>query len=434
MYLFKILLLCILLCASQANAMELPAGSITSARIIDVENGKVLHAGNTDVLLNPGSTLKTLTFYLALKKLGKAFQYKTQMLTDANNLYIKFSGDPTLTLQNLDNMFSLLPKKNKFLAVYLDGDIFSEEPYAPGTSVDNLKFSYAAPISAFSIDQNYVIFNKVEGADFAYMPLNQPSFLKLKNNAMHSEDALCPLELFATGVNEYNLTGCYGATDIPQKLQIAVTDPKKYAYDVVQALLKKHNIVVSKVAFDKVPASAVSAVEHNSEPLPSLLRKVMYYSDNHISDSLVRLMTYKRFKKPASWFLVQEFLKESLQELGFDPEKIQVVDGSGLSKKNFVTVEFMTTLLAVIHKDPEMRTHYYAATPTLAEVFNNANWEGRLNAKTGTLDHVFALTGFVMGQDGKVYAFSFNTNNFLGSPKFVKSSYEVVLKNILNSK
>jgi D-alanyl-D-alanine carboxypeptidase/D-alanyl-D-alanine-endopeptidase (penicillin-binding protein 4) len=407
-----------------------PDGAVFSAKLMDVESGEVLYAENTNALLNPASTLKTFTFYLALKKLGEEFQYKTQLLADTKNLYIKFSGDPTLTLQNLDDMFASLPKKKNFLVIYLDGEIFGEEPYAPGMPVDNLKFSYAAPSSAFSIDQNYIIFNKVEGANFVYQPSNSFDFLKLRNRAIHREDALCPLELFATGVNEYTLEGCYGAKNIPQKLQIAVTDPKKYAHDIIQALLKKHNITVQKIIFGKAPNSATVVAEHASETLPNLLRKVMYDSDNHISNSLVRIMAYQRFQKPASWFLAQEFLKESVGELGFDPEKIQLVEGSGLSKKNFVTVDFMTLLLQTIHKDPDLRKYYYTATTTLAEVFKNADWEGKLSAKTGTLDHVFALTGFVMGQDGKVYAFSFNTNNFLGSPKVVKSSYEQILKDL----
>lgn len=419
MFRFVVLLL---ICLTGHQAAATNNNGIFANKIVNIRSGGILLENNASLPINPASTLKVLTFYLARKNLGKDFKYKTEVLTSSRNLYIRFSGDPTLTMQDLDVLLEIALKRGtSFDAVYLDGDIFGHELYAPGSSTDNLKFYYSSPISAFSIDKNYAPFVQSKAGGLSYDNTAKFNLLKLRSKAVLAKDlSICPLELFNTGPNEYSLDGCYDNAAIPPKLSIAVTDPKKYARDAIAASLKKHNIAVGKIEFGKVNDKAVLKAEHKSQELSFLLKEMLHKSDNHIADSLVKIMTYQHFKKPASWFLVEKFLKEAVEkDLGVDTEQLRIMDGSGLSKKNYITANFMISLLEHIYKDKAARELFLESTPSFGSADSTlknrlANLPGKVYAKTGTLENVSSLAGIFLGDNGKTYAFALFANNFLG--------------------
>ncbi len=440
----KLILLCISsLVSTQALAVVTPLErSNFAAKVVSIGSGEVIYEHNSYMPLNPASTLKTLTFYLALKNLGEDFKFTTAVFASGRNLYIKFTGDPTLTMKDVDSLLaSALKKTNSHIdTVYLDGDIFGTELYAPGSFTDNLKFYYASPISAFSIDKNYARFNQSPQGGLKYDNASMVDLLKLKSKAVAtSKSDMCPLELFNTGVNEYTLDGCFSANEIPPKLSIAVTDPRKYARDLTLQLLKKYNVKAGKVEFGKVNTHATLLAEHKSVPLKIILKEMMYKSDNHIADSLVRYMTYKHFGKPATWFLVEKFLKSAVtQEFGVDESHFKIVDGAGLSKKNLINADFMITLLDRIYKDEDIRKVYFKSVPTiesegstLSKRFANSNFKGAIYAKTGTLDGVSGLTGIVVCDRLPVYSFSILTNNYLGAHNDMRVLEESVLEEII---
>jgi D-alanyl-D-alanine carboxypeptidase/D-alanyl-D-alanine-endopeptidase (penicillin-binding protein 4) len=429
--------------SAPTNAAIIPLDqSIFAAKIVSLENGEVIYEHNSNMLLNPASTLKTLTFYLAIKNLGENFRFSTSIFMKEHDLYIRFTGDPTLTMKDLDTLISSVSGKIKsgVNTVYLDGDIFSKELYAPGTTVEDIKFYYASPISAFSIDKNYVKFTQSHAGGLNYDNTAMFSLLKLQNKAISTADTeLCPLELFNIGANEYALEGCYNSASIPSKLLVAITDPQKYARDLTLKLLKKYNIKAREVKFGKVASRAALLAEHKSEPLNVILKEMMHESDNHIADNLIRFITYNHYQKPASWFLVEKFVSGEVQkELGIDKSQFQIVDGAGLSKKNYINTDFMIRLLDRIYKNENMHKLFFECIPTaisknstLSNRFKESDFKAQVYAKTGTLGGVSGLTGIALYDKMGAYSFSILTNNFIGSRNSARILEESVLEEIL---
>ena len=104
-------------------------------------------------LMLPGSVAKSFTVYAALDFLKEDFSYKTQVLTKDNNIYFKFSGDPTLTRDHLAELVKAIPQGKKW-QIFIDDVIFDQTYNADGTTFEDTKFCYAAPSSAIVIDKN----------------------------------------------------------------------------------------------------------------------------------------------------------------------------------------------------------------------------------------------------------------------------------------
>ena len=110
------------------------------------------------------------------------------------------------------------------------------------------------------------------------------------------------------------------------------------------------------------------------------------------------------------------------QKLGVDTDKIALVDGCGVGRRDFVTARTVADLLVGMHRRPDWKL-YYDSLPiagvdgTLKGRFKGTAAQNNVHAKTGTLSQVRALSGYVTGHDGRLYVFSLLMNNFPGKAK-----------------
>lgn len=98
-------------------------------------------------------------------------------------------------------------------------------------------------------------------------------------------------------------------------------------------------------------------------------------------------------------------VKKVIEKLGIDPNQFIMVDGSGLSRYNYVSTDLITDLLASIYKD-EIFDIYYDAFPYVelderySKLIKENNIEGRIKAKTGSISNSRALSGYAKTSDG----------------------------------
>ncbi len=110
------------------------------------------------------------------------------------------------------------------------------------------------------------------------------------------------------------------------------------------------------------------------------------------------------------------------QSLGVDTKSVDLVDGSGVSRRNFVTARAVGQLLLGMSKRRDFAA-YYDALPiagvdgTLKSRMVGTLAAGNVHAKTGTLSQARALSGYVTGRGGELYAFSLLMNNFPGNAR-----------------
>ncbi|WP_133181024.1 D-alanyl-D-alanine carboxypeptidase/D-alanyl-D-alanine endopeptidase [Shewanella decolorationis] len=376
----------------------------------DLSTNTLLYSQQADTLFIPASTQKVLTAVTAMASLGSDFRYVTELWSDApirqghiaGSVYLRFSGDPTLTQDDLKALFAHLQKqgiKSVEGHLYLIGDK-QEQLQAPGWVWDDLGICFAAPVSSYIINQNcvYGLFAPSSAKHASEVKLRASSFgVKVTSDAIFSPQAghdFCQLDLVRLGQNQYHLRGCYpGSEAIP--LAIAISDPEKFAMDTLTATLKGEMSLSGKVKIGKtIPSKAKLIASHSSAPLPELLKTMLLKSDNLIADSLFKRVGQSYYKTQGSFTNGAAAMRHILTELGVDLTNANIVDGSGLSRYNLLSAKQLADVLALIYQDARFRS----LIDSLPEAGVSGTLQYRLGYTKPPLKHrVFAKTGSMQG-------------------------------------
>ena len=118
---------------------------------------------------------------------------------------------------------------------------------------------------------------------------------------------------------------------------------------------------------------------------------------------------------------------------GVAPAGLVQVDGSGLSRYNYLTPETLVTLLMHINQDERLRLPFEASLPiagrdgTLAARMKGTAAEGNARAKSGTLANVRSLAGYVTSADGQPLVFAIVANNFGTMPEVAIAAIDAIV-------
>jgi serine-type D-Ala-D-Ala carboxypeptidase/endopeptidase (penicillin-binding protein 4) len=145
-------------------------------------------------------------------------------------------------------------------------------------------------------------------------------------------------------------------------------------------------------------------------------------SDNLSAEALLKGSAALRWGERGSAPRGIDILKEILTRAGIDTLSMRAVDGSGLSRYNLTTASALTALLIEMHRDSIRFAIFLKSLPiagvdgTIERRMRGTPAEGNLRAKTGTINGVTALSGYVRTADGELLAFSMLMQNFLSGP------------------
>ena len=410
-----------------------PNQSLVALSIWDLSDNRNVYQQNADALMNPASIQKILTALVSAKQLGQSFRYQTSLYTEKplavvngildDNVYVEFSGDPTLKQGDLTDLISHLSKAG---VKQINGDIHlighqQDQLQAPGWVWDDLGICYAAPLSSFIIDKNCVF------ARLSANGVNNTATLKVmgkrpiyvESEAVYTQtnqrEVPCDLQLSRKDSNHFILKGCYsGAKSLP--LAIAVSEPQGYAVNVVNSIFKKHNIsfngqiiVESK---PRNPTELTIIAQHLSAPLTELIDEMLLKSDNLMAEALLRTSAEKYFNHPLNFNQTTKAFIAMLQDLGIDLRIANVADGSGLSRYNLLSAEHVMSVLKVIATDPSYQfllnsfpVAGKSGTLRYKRYFNKPPLKNKVMAKTGSMLGVANLAGQFVASNGKTYLF-----------------------------
>ena len=201
-------------------------------------------------------------------------------------------------------------------------------------------------------------------------------------------------------------------------------EPTGYAADVFRRALQRHGIkVTGHSKFAATPADADVLTTHESMPLSELLVPFLKLSNNGHAEVLVKEMG-RQAADQGTWSAGLEAETAALADLGVDTDALRLVDGSGLSRQDFVAPRQVTDLLIAARGQPWFET-WYAALPiagesdrfvggTLRSRMVGTPAAGNVHAKTGSLTAVSGLSGYVASADGEPLVFSVLQNYYLG--------------------
>ena len=168
-----------------------------------------------------------------------------------------------------------------------------------------------------------------------------------------------------------------------------------------------------------VPTTAKIVAHHDSPPLLDVVRAMNKHSDNYVAESILKTLgaELKGTPGPATWADGIAAARAQLEKLGLATGSYTQGNGSGLYASSSVTPKQLVTMLAKAHADYRVGPDLLASLPvggydgTLARRFAGKPAMGRVRAKTGTLDKVSTLAGYVAVEPGHVVAFAIFTND-----------------------
>ena len=386
--------------------------------VADVKTGLELEASDGARGLPPASVAKALTALYALNVLGPGYRFRTRLLITGSlsngvvsgDLILAGGGDPTL---NTDDLASLAAQLKKAGVREVRGDFrvyTGALPYVksidPGQP-DHVGYSPA--VSGIALNFNRVHFEwRAGGNGYAvtmdartgkYRPDVTSARMKIVARSV-------PVYTFSDrkGVDYWTVArkalGKGGARWLP------VRNPGAYAGDVFRTMARAQGIVLkSAVVSDRLPKGAKMVVEHQSATLQPILRDMLKYSNNLTAEMVGMTATTALSGRPAK-------LKASGREMSrwagrtFGMRATSMVDHSGLGDASRMSAQDLVGALVVARRNPGLRP--------LLKPFSLRDSKGRVNgkhaikvdAKTGTLNFVSGLGGYMTAADGTELAFA----------------------------
>jgi D-alanyl-D-alanine carboxypeptidase/D-alanyl-D-alanine-endopeptidase (penicillin-binding protein 4) len=167
--------------------------------------------------------------------------------------------------------------------------------------------------------------------------------------------------------------------------------------------------------------------------LDSIATLTNKHSDNFLADYILKILGAELKGTPGHADFGKMIITNFLKENAIDSAQFDIIDGSGLSRKNRITAAALTHLLFQIYKNKALFNRFFYTLPiagidgTLRGRLINTRAEGNARAKTGTLNGVCTLAGYVYSADNELLIFTIIINEFKrGMRKFRYYQDEIV--------
>lgn len=406
------------------------------------EQDAVLVAIDADKPLIPASNLKVITTAAALDALGSDFRFKTRFLSDGRDVALVGDGDPSFG----DEEF-LAPRGWTMLTVFegwaaelkrqgvtrvndvrVDDSIFEQTAFHPSWPTNQAHLPYEAQVSGVNFNANCLDVYTVRRSDGTAVGRTEPptDYVRLQGT-LTVGSTHAPFLSRELGTNNVVLRGPINATN-RKAYRVTIDDPALYAATVLAETLKRNGVeVAGSVTRDRTlraattqPAASWRVVAVNETPLIDVLDRTNKESINLYAESIGKRAAAQRTGESGSWKSMAETHGALMASLGVPADQYRFDDGSGLSKQNAVApAAFCATLRHLFH-GPHRAAYVHSMAVggvdgTLDNRFADNSIRGRVFAKSGTVNNVSALSGYLQGRDGTWYAFSILMNKTVGN-------------------
>lgn len=415
-------------------------GGVTGAVVVRVRDGKTLYEHDADLRLLPASNRKLFTAAAALGVLGDDWTYKTQIIAHAKpdaqgvlhgDVALIGAGDGALTTADMDDLAAQMAKGGMrgFVGDFtVDSLLFTDGPYGFGWEWDDLSDEEFPVLASLEVNDGDIHVHVAPSRPGSRALVSQmpPLGFSTVLNFTYTVPAGAPNTCVAA--RAYGDTRIIASGNLPMGASldqnVPVADPADYALYVLTSFLLPHGIEGHgslPLPPGYLTAPPVVLATHVSLPMAQYLPLMMKLSDNLIAECLVR--TLGAIKGKGGTYEAGHALETPFfQSLGVDTTALDLRDGSGVSRRNFVTARAVGQLLLGMSRRTDFKA-YYDALPiagvdgTLKTRMTGTRAAGNVHAKTGTLSQARALSGYVTGPNGDLYAFSLLMNNFPGNAR-----------------
>ncbi|KTD76583.1 D-alanyl-D-alanine carboxypeptidase/D-alanyl-D-alanine-endopeptidase [Legionella waltersii] len=427
---------------------EFPYATI-GVLIQDAESGQIIYRKNADKLLSPASNMKLFTAAATFYHFPPDYRFLTTLSQLNHDYYIRFSGSPTLTIDDLKGLILTLKEKGvreikgDFI---LDVSRFQSPYYPGGTSYDDLGWYYSAPDSAVILNGNAASYQFISGKE-----LGDPVLIKadkeengltiinqLRTVDKEEEKNHCGLNIEIKPNNTLRLFGCLAQQKDPKTLQLAIPNPSLLAKSIIKKSLAEQGITLhGTIRTGHLPAQATQIIALQSADLKQVVSHMLLESDNLYASSLMKQLAYSLTKEATykqGAFAIKQILTQNTH---LDMKQLELADGIG-TRYNLVSALQIVTLLNDLYQDQKMRDLFLTTLPqsgvsgTLKDRMKKTILEKRVYAKTGTMHDVSSLSGYIIKPEEKSFIFSIIINGINQPIDKAKGLEEKILLAVVN--
>lgn len=405
-------------------------GTGLSVFVREVGRDEPLVSYNSAVPRNPASTMKVLTTYAALESLGPAYTWRTRAYATGpirdqvleGNLVLVGGGDPYMTAERWWSFVSGLRQAGvQRIAgdVIIDNTLFTPQGEDRG-SFDNRPYrTYNVLPDALMVNFQTVTINVVPDPATGSVRASAnpwPANLVLDNSVRldpgscrrGSGGVVVGMPDGPTGsrisVSGHYAAGC-GQFSVPRALMRA----PDYAYGLFKTFWQQSGGSLSGgMKLGAVPADARLLYTHDSLSLAEVIRLVNKFSSNVMARTVFLTLAAEKVGRPATSAGARQAVLNFLASRGISIPELILENGSGLSRDERITAQGLADVLLDAHQSQYM-PEFAASLPlsatdgTLKRRFRSADMQGRLRMKTGSLEEVSALAGYVSAASGRTF-------------------------------
>ncbi len=393
-------------------------------------SGKWLYEYDSNSSYTPASNNKVFTAVGALLTLSSNFSFSTSVYYDKSelkgttlngDLYIEFTGDPSLTTSSLNKLVADIYAKGIHK---VNGDIiavadnFSGDYYPVGWSQTDKDYCFAAPASSMNLNRNCMIIalQSIGGEKTKVKNISNADHIEIDNQVKFvsgSEAKNCSFSPSMSSRNVLTLSGC-----LPKRgewrLKFAIANPALKTLNELGDLLRNNHIsYTGNLSIDSLPSGLTELTNVCSGTRNYLLKHMLEHSDNLYAESLARAVGQEVKGSGTIQSGVSCITDQIHNELGVDTDTyLTMKDGSGLSHSDSVTPKFMAEFLTETFNNKDIGRTFYNSLPisgisgTIAYRMSNDGLLGKVHAKTGTLDASSTLSGYVLTR--RIHRLSFS--------------------------
>ena len=386
-------------------------------------------AYGADRPFNPASTMKLLTTYAGLELLGPAFTWKTEFYAlgtiegDVLNgdLIIKGYGNPNLTLEN----FWLLLRDLRQRGIReIRGDLVLDRGYFTVLDTDPGHFDNE-PYRPYNVAPDALLLN-FKSIRLLFIPVAEKKTVKVVADPLSAQlEIINGLTLIDEPCGEWNpklisnilataksarivLNGTYPSGCGEQTWYVALFSHPQYVYSVFKELWQELGGTLKGVVREgDIPAEAQLIFSGDSVTLGKAVRDINKWSNNVMARQLFLTIGAEATQLPATSEQSAQAIKQWLAQKGLLFPELMLENGAGLSRSEQISTKHLGMLLINAYQSPLM-PEFIASLPliavdgTMKKRLNGEDISGRGHIKTGSLEGVRAIAGYVLDHKGRM--------------------------------
>jgi D-alanyl-D-alanine carboxypeptidase/D-alanyl-D-alanine-endopeptidase (penicillin-binding protein 4) len=423
-----------------AVAAELPAGvrSVLAVRnlpdeslsiyVESLDNGQAELSWNEEQPRNPASVAKLLTTLVALDTLGPAYRWRTEVFLHGEvkdgkldgDLLLKGFGDPFLVTERVWQMLRQIRQAG---VRDINGGLLLDDSYFQVDEADPAEFD-GQPLRAYNVQPNALLTN-FKVVRYTFEPdLASQSVRVTLDPALDNLQVINKLSQVNgrcygyqrgititpnTDLDRFVLSGRFPNGCKSYAMDRTVLGHNEFTFGLFKSIWQESGGTISGTWKNEVQSpDATPFLTFESQPLADVITMVNKHSNNVMARQLLYTLSAETLGIPGTERGGREVLQQWLEARHLDSPSLQLDNGAGLSRDARMTARQIARLLRFAWSSPYMPEYVSSLSisgldGTLGRRFRNGPLTGKAHIKTGSLDHVTAIAGYMQGKSGSRY-------------------------------